>query len=188
MNQTRKLFQATCVFVLFILSSCGSSEDITPSNNNNNNNGQQNTGNATGEQVVNFELSMLGGGTFKMSEQLDKVVVLFFFGNSCPSCRAVGPEIEKQLNIGFSSNSDYVIIGLDQWDGTNSSVESFKNLTGISFPLLLNASKVASSFETTYDRLVVVDKKGKIAHKGTRGATNDISAVVSIVSDLLDDM
>jgi thiol-disulfide isomerase/thioredoxin len=116
------------------------------------------------------------------------VVVLFFFGNTCPSCRAVAPEIEKNLKVAFANRKDYVIVGLDQWNGSASSVRVFRDVTDVTFPLLLNAASVGNSFNTTYDRLVVVDKKGKIAHRGSRAATNDVNTVVATVNDLLDDM
>lgn len=141
--------------------------------------------NVPGDDAPNFELTALDGSKFKMSNQNDKVVVLFFFGNTCPSCKAVGPDIEKKLKEAFNGKFSFVIIGLDVWDGNSSSLESFKNNTGISFPLLLNASSVGSSYGTTYDRLIVVDKNGKIAHKGSRSASNDLSTVVSTVTDLL---
>lgn len=185
--RTNFLPRAIGVLVLstYMLYSCSQSEEVTPNTNNNN---QQTTADAAGDEGPNFELVALDGSTFKMSNQGDKVVVLFFFGNSCPTCRAAGPDLEKKLNEAFIDETDYVIIGLDQWDGTKTSVESFKKITGISFPLLLKASSVANSYSTTYDRLIVVDKKGKIVHKGARAAKSDISSVVTVVTDLLDDM
>ena len=48
-------------------------------------------------------------------------------------------------------------LGLDVWDGNSSSVDAFETVTEVSFPLLLNASSVARDYETTYDRIVVID-------------------------------
>lgn len=166
-----------------IMSSCSTSDDVNPNNMN-----QQNGNNSTDDSAPDFTLTALDGSQFKMSDQRDNVVVLFFFGSSCPSCRAVGSDIEKKLNTDFGANADYTIVGLDQWNETSSSVESFKTRTNITFPLLLNASQVAGSYSTTYDRLIVVDKKGKFVHKGSRAAANDINTVVAVVKDLLDDM
>jgi peroxiredoxin len=132
-----------------------------------------------------FELNSVDGKTVKLADFSDKVVVLFFFGNNCPSCRAVAPDIEKELNLPYAGRTDYVIIGLDQWDGNSNSVMSFKDNTMVSFPLLLNASSVARAYDTTYDRLLVIDKNGKIALKGRRGATNDVSIIKSKVDELL---
>lgn len=132
-----------------------------------------------------FELNALDGSSFKLSDQKDKVIVLFFFGNNCPSCKGVAPAVEKQLNEDFAGETDYVVIGLDVWDGNANAVNSFKDNTKVTFPLLLNASAVSKSYDTTYDRLVVIDKSGKIVHKGSRGASNDVGTVKSKVSDLL---
>lgn len=188
MIQRKTLIHAAgvMVFAVFLLASCSQPEDINPTSGNNGN--INNNTNAMGDDAPIFKLTALNGTTFDMADQDNKVVILFFFGNSCPSCRAVGPDIQKKINEVFKDKSDFVIVGLDVWDGNNSAMNSFKDLTGISFPLLLNASDVAKSYGTTYDRLIVVDKKGKIAHKGTRAASNDISTVEALVKDLLNDM
>lgn len=169
------LLLAASLFVLF--SACSSEDDVTPD--------VPGTPGSTNSKAPEFSLTSLDGGTVKLSDFKDKVVVLFFFGNSCPSCRAIAPSVESKLNTAFSSNSDYVILGLDQWDGNNAAVESFKNTTKVTFPLLLNASAVAGSFNTTYDRLIVIDKAGIVVFKGTQIASNDINKAVAKVEELL---
>ncbi len=136
----------------------------------------------TGTTASGFSLQSITGETVSLSDFSDKVLVLFFFGNSCPSCRAVGPSIQREISAAFSSRTDFAIVGIDQWDGNKASVESFKSVTGISFPLLLNGSTVARSYSTTYDRLLVVDKEGKVVFKGNSSASNDINAVVAKVN------
>ena len=190
MNLTSKFVstcQRVCTFLIIVIFalSCNSTDDVDPKNPQNN---QQQNGNDKGDAAPNFELKGLDGSTFKLSEQSDKVVVLFFLGSTCPSCRAVAPDIEEKLNVANSKEANFAIVGLDQWDGTKSAVQSFKDVTKVTFPLLLDASGVASEYKTTYDRLIVVDKKGKIAHMGSRAAANDISTVVSTVNELLDNM
>lgn len=132
-----------------------------------------------------FTLSDLGGNQVKLSDYKNKVVVLFFFGNNCPSCKAVGPTIETNLAVPFKNRTDYQILGLDQWNGNATSVEAFKTTTGVTFPLLLNASAVASDYKTTYDRLVVIDKNGKIAFSGNQVASSDVTAAKQKVEILL---
>ena len=162
---------------IITISSCSSDEEMTPD--------VDGTPGSTNSPAPEFSLTSLDGTTVKLSDYKDKVVVLFFFGNSCPSCKATAPTIESKLNTAFSSNSDYVILGLDQWDGNNSAVESFKNTTKVTFPLLLKASAVAGSYNTTYDRLVVINKAGIVAFKGTQIASNDINKAVAKVEELL---
>lgn len=122
---------------------------------------------------------------FSLSGFSNKVVVLFFFGSSCPSCKAIAPSIESQLAVPFAGRTDYQILGLDQWNGTITAVKSFESVTGVSFPLLLNAASVASEYKTTYDRLVVIDKSGRIVFSGTQNAASDLDAVKLKVEELL---
>ena len=106
-----------------------------------------------------------------------KVVLLFIFGNGWSACRAVAPDIESELVTPYANRNDYAVLGLDQWDGNASSVESFKRATGISFPLLLNSSGVVADYKTTYDRLVLIDKDGLIIFSGSQVAAADIQTV-----------
>jgi len=167
------------VSTLFVVScSSNSDADVTPPNT-------INPPGSTGSKAPDFSLNSSDGKLVKLSDYSGKVVVLFFFGNSCPSCKVAGSSIESKLAAPYASNSNYQIIGLDQWDGNLASVQSFKTTTGVSFPLLLNASSTTAAYKTTYDRLVVIDKSGNIAFSGTKLAASDADAVKSKVDELL---
>lgn len=140
---------------------------------------------SNGVKAPDFNLNSSDGKQVKLSDYNGKVVVLFFFGNTCPSCKAAAPSIESKLTTPYASNTNYQIIGLDQWDGNLAAVQSFRSTTGVSFPLLLTASSVAANYKTTYDRLVVINKKGEIAFTGTKGAASDADAAKAIVDQLL---
>jgi peroxiredoxin len=132
-----------------------------------------------------FTLKSLAGSDVSLSNFDNKVVVLFFFGNNCPSCKAAAPNVESMLVAPFASSTDYMVLGLDQWNGNAASVEAFKSATSVTFPLLLNASGVASDYNTTFDRIVIIDKAGNIAFKGTQSASSDITAAKAKVMELL---
>lgn len=132
-----------------------------------------------------FTLNSLASGTVKLADHPGKAIVLFFFGNNCPSCKSAAPNIEAMLHSPFKGRSDYLILGLDTWNGNANSVQAFKTTTGVTFPLLLSASTVATSYGTTYDRLVIIDKDGNVAFKGTRGASSDIATVKEKVEEIL---
>ena len=132
-----------------------------------------------------FKLKSLAGADVSLSDFKNKVVVLFFFGNNCPSCKAAAPNVESMLVTPFASNTNYMVLGLDQWNGNAASVQAFKTVTNVTFPLLLNASGVASDYKTTYDRIVVIDKTGKIAFSGKQAASSDISTAKTKVMELL---
>ena len=132
-----------------------------------------------------FTLKSLDGSNVSLSGFSNKVVVLFFFGNNCPSCKAAAPSVESMLAEPFASSTDYMLLGLDQWDGNAASVQAFKSATNVTFPLLLNASGVAADYKTTFDRIVVIDKSGKIAFSGKQSAATDIAAAKAKVMELV---
>ncbi|MCT4587660.1 MAG: TlpA family protein disulfide reductase [Carboxylicivirga sp.] len=176
-----KLILFSC-FIAFALASCSDSGDDMEEMMDENP-GEMKDMNA--KSAPDFSLKALDGSTVALNDFEDKVLVLFFFGNSCPSCKAAAPKVQTDIADAFASNAGFAIIGLDQWNGKDSAVQGFKNTTGVNFPLLLNASSVASDYNTTYDRLIVVDQDGKIVFKGSQGASKDISAVVTKVKSLL---
>jgi peroxiredoxin len=132
-----------------------------------------------------FTLKSLDGADVSLSGFNNKVVVLFFFGNNCPSCKAAAPSVESMLADPFASSTDYMLLGLDQWDGNAASVQAFKSATNVTFPLLLNASGVAADYKTTFDRIVVIDKSGKIVFSGKQSAATDIAAAKAKVMELV---
>lgn len=137
------------------------------------------------DDAPDFSITTFDNNELKLSDYKDEVLVIFFFGNSCPPCIGVGPDIQKRLFENLNDKNGYNIIGMDQWDGNASSVESFATTTGISFPLGIKASGIAKDFGTTYDRLVVINKDGKIAYKGTSIAANNLDEVEELVLSLL---
>ncbi|MEY5048261.1 MAG: hypothetical protein RLZZ175_1620 [Bacteroidota bacterium] len=139
----------------------------------------------TGEVAPAFSLKDLNGNTVQMSDYKGKVVLLFFLGNSCPSCKAVAPGIENTFVKGYANNSNFVLLGLDAWDGDKTAVSAFKSSTSVTFPLLSEASEVAANYKVAYDRLVVVDKNGFVRFKGSQLASNDIGSAKTVVDTYL---
>ena len=170
----------TLVFMLPLLiafSSCQKEQDDITGGGGNTNGGN--------DQAPGFTLKSLSGTDVKLSDYNNKIVVIFFFGYNCAPCLASSPSIESILYTPFQSRGDYQLLGLDTWNGNQSSVQAFQSSTGVSFPLLLNASAVASDYKTTYDKLVVINKEGKIVFRGYQAAAADIETVKQKVESLL---
>lgn len=169
--------------VLLLLTSCQENDEPAPDNMG----GPTEMEGEDEESKVapDFELTSLGGTQVKLSDQRDKVVVLFFFGFNCGLCRSAAPGIEQRINAAYATNANFAMFGLDQWNGNAAGVEGFKNTTGVTFPLLLDAAATARDYGTTYDRLIVVDQEGNIAYQANMNATNSVSTVVSTVQALL---
>jgi peroxiredoxin len=139
-----------------------------------------------GNPAPDFTLEDLDGQSFTLSDQVGKVVVIFVFGYSCPYCVSSGPVIEEKLVKPYLENEDYVIVGVDIWNGNAGSVTTFKNNTGLTIPLLLNAGGLASDYNTVQDRLFVIDQEGFLVYRSNTAAINDYANVVSIVNEKLD--
>lgn len=137
-----------------------------------------------GNAAPDFELNLLGGGTFKLSEQEGKVVFIFLFGNTCGPCQSVAPKVESEIYQEFKNNEAFVAIGMDTWDFSSdaTSVQGFKNVTGVTFPLAIKAGSVETDYSTSHDRLMVVDKEGILVHKGQVAASNDIGNVKDVIT------
>ncbi|TLX73973.1 TlpA family protein disulfide reductase [Labilibacter sediminis] len=177
----------TVVFIASFLA-CDKPNDASPEvNSGMDMKGSEDDNNNTvnAEQAPDFSLSDLNGNVVSLSDYTEKVIAIFFFGNACPPCKAVAPSVQTQLSDKYASRDDFILLGIDQWDGNNSAVKAFKSSTGVTFPLLLNGSSVAASFGTTYDRIVVIDKEGLIRFKGNRNVSSDLSTAVDVVAQYL---
>jgi peroxiredoxin len=139
-----------------------------------------------GSDAPDFTVDLLGDEDFTLSDHAGKVVLLFFFGNTCPYCYTSGPKVQE-IYTRFIDSSNFVVLGLDTWDSSSSSesVAAYQSTAGVSFPLAIKAGSVSSAYETTYDRLVIIDQEGIIRHKGTTAAVNDASSASAIIFDLL---
>jgi peroxiredoxin len=141
-----------------------------------------------GEQAPNFEIGLLGGETFNLADYEGKVVMVFFFGNTCPSCRAVGSIVESQIYQEYMDDEgNLVAVGIDTWNSSSneSSVTGFQNATGITFPLGIKGGDVAVNYQSTYDRLMVIDRAGILVHKGIVVASNDIDNTIAAIAESL---
>jgi len=134
-----------------------------------------------GEAAPDFSLSQLDGGSFTLSDHLGKVVFIFTFGNSCSHCIANGPSTESIIYQEFKDDPRFVAVGIDAWDGNSAKLSSFRASTGITYPLLMNGSTVVSTYESNYDRLIVIDPDGLIQYKSNNNATQAVCGDAKVV-------
>ncbi len=139
-----------------------------------------------GQPAPDFTLNKLGGGSFRLSDQQGKVVMIFMFGYNCHFCVTAGPQIEASLVTPYQNREDYVAIGADLWNGSQSGVESFRSSSSLSIPLLMQASTLATSYNTAHDRIIVVDKNGSIVFKNNgQAAENVLSEATTAINNAL---
>ncbi len=147
-------------------------------------NGPTSVGDKIGEPAPDFTYTSLDGESVTLSQQNGKVVYLFFFGANCPHCRANGPVTETRIYQEFDDNPNFVALGLDTWNTSASSVNNFKSITGISYPLLLNAQQSLIDYygdSGSYDRSVVIAADGTIAYQGNVFVNQDTDIVIDVI-------
>ena len=140
-----------------------------------------------GSAAPDFSYPRLGGGTLALSDYEGKVVFVFLFGNTCPFCLAVGNRTETEVNATFGSNPNFQAVGLDLWTSTSNaaSVSTFRSRTGITYPLGLQAGSMASLYQTTYDRVLVIGADGVLRYKGSSATSSTLVAATGVIENLL---
>ncbi|NJO92742.1 MAG: redoxin family protein [Chloroflexia bacterium] len=143
-------------------------------------------GQNVGDNAPDFTLSTVNGSSFTLSEKSGKVIFLFLFGYGCPHCLANGNNTETGIYSEFKNNQNFVALGIDTWNGNQSGVENFISQTGITYPVAMNGSSVQSAYNTTYDRIIVIDQEGVIRYKATANATSSVvNEAKAVINNLL---
>lgn len=134
-----------------------------------------------GQAAPSFSLSPLGGGSaVSLAGLQGKVVYVFFYGAGCSHCRANGPVTESQIHQQFRTNDSFRAVGIDTWNESSGTNTTFRSITGITYPLLLNGRNVLNAYYgnfSSYDRSVVIGSDGKLLYRGTGFVNTDVAAV-----------
>lgn len=142
-----------------------------------------------GEAAKDFTLKDLSNMDYMLSSNKGKVILVFLVGYNCSLCKASAPSVKSQLVDAFNGNDKFQAIVIDVWDGNTSSVQGFQSSTNLNNATFLQkGSGVAADWSTTYDRVFVVDKQGKIAFRGTRAAQSDVSSAKSAIQTALNEV
>lgn len=146
---------------------------------------------SVGEQAPDFAHQILDeseGTRITLSDLKGQIVYIFFYGAGCPHCRTNGPITETEIFQVFKDDSNFVALGLDTWNNSVSANQNFRNVTGITYPLLLNARETLVDYyggSGFYDRSVVIGADGFIKYKGSTFVDSDYEDVVEVIEDEL---
>ncbi len=142
---------------------------------------------SVGDDAPEFSLQVLGeteGTKVTLSDLSGKVVYIFFYGAGCPHCLSNGPVTESQIYQSFKNDTNFVALGLDTWDYSVSANNSFRNQTGITYDLLLQAKQTLVAYyggSGFYDRSIVIGADRKLTYKGNGYVNTDYQQVVSVI-------
>lgn len=140
-----------------------------------------------GDQAKDFTVTTLSGGTYTLSNDYGKVILIFFFGFNCPFCLQHGPEIQKKIINTFTYDQNFAAVGVDVWNGSNSAVEAFKTSTGLTIPLGVKAGDVGALYGVQQDVLMVIDARQQIIFQSQtyQDATDEAKSKVQEALDAL---
>lgn len=117
----------------------------------------------SGQTAPDFELPLLADGTFKLSEQKGKVVVIDFWATWCGPCVRALPEMKK-LAEAYAENPDVVVVGFSTDDEKNrDKVEKLVAKHKLAYPIGLGPAEAKDAFKVGgIPCVVVVGKDGVV--------------------------
>ena len=127
----------------------------------------------SGEAAKEFELSLLDGGTLRLSELQGKVVVLNFWASWCPPCRAEMPSFQR-ISEEYADRG-VVFVGVAVSD-TEEKARAFAERVGVTYPLGLDTTgDIAIAYRAiTLPTTFLIDRRGierrKIVNAVNEGA------------------
>jgi len=78
------------------------------------------------------------------------------------------------------------VLGLDVWDGSATQLALYREITDVSFPLLMRASReIGLMSKGAIDALVVVDQAGVVRFRSSRSRP-EVDSALLVIGSLLD--
>ena len=133
---------------------------------------------------ADFSLTVLSGGSARLSDYKGKVVILNFWATWCPPCVSEMPSMENLYKQ--YKDKGVEILAVDLRENVNT-VRQFINNNGYTFPVLLDRDgRVGGLYgveaiPTTY----IIDREGKIAGRIVGSIYWDTPQVIAAIETLL---
>lgn len=114
-----------------------------------------------GKEAPDFTIKLLQGGSFTLSEQRGKGVIVNFWATYCPPCIREMPAIERQYQK--YKEQGLVVIGVNTGEG-RVTVQGYVNRLGVTYPIGLDPNfEVTNLYKTDpLPRTIFIDPEGKV--------------------------
>ncbi len=117
-----------------------------------------------GQKAPDFSAKMIDGTTFKLSDNLGKIVVLQFTASWCSVCIKEMPLLEKEI-WQIHKDKNFILIGVDR-DEPLETVRKFAKATKITYPLVLDPGAdifgLYANKNSGVTRNIVINSTGEI--------------------------
>lgn len=126
------------------------------------------------------------GGTIDNNSQLGRVTVLYYWGTWCVPCQAVSPEISKVAEHFDGQPVD--VFGLAIRERDPQAPRDLMSQKSYKHRLVLGAESTTGPFRVrVYPTIVVIDKQGNIAYKGSPNKDRTPEALGDEITDAVQD-
>lgn len=140
-----------------------------------------------GTKMPAFQLQALDQQFYGTEKAEGKITLLYFLGHNCAPCVASGPYLEQDIWQNVRSKPNVQMMGLDLWNGSISELTLYKNITGITFPLLRQAAlnrATANYAGAGLSDLVVLDQEGIVRLVINGEGITDYPRVMAMIASL----
>ena len=139
-----------------------------------------------GQMAPDFSVETLGGGTFTLSEQKNKVVLINWFATWCPPCQKEMPHLQKEVWEAFATQG-LVMISVARQEKADV-VAPFVKKFEVTWPFGLDPDRKAYAqyAEAFIPRNTLVGPDGRIIFQSEGFEEADFKAMIKAISKALE--
>lgn len=137
-----------------------------------------------GAKFPAFKLQGLDSQFYGTEGAEGKISVLYFLGYNCAPCVGAGPYLESEMWATIKQMPNVQMMGLDLWNGSIAQLSQYKNITGITFPLLKQAGLTRNYAGAGLSDMVVVDQEGYVRLVINGEGRSDYPSVLNMIASL----
>ena len=140
-----------------------------------------------GQAAPDFTLDTLTGGTFTLSEQRGRVVLINWFATWCPPCQAEMPHLQKEVWDVFGRRAGFTMVSVAREEKADV-VKPFVQDKGLTWNFALDPDRRAYAryAEAFIPRNTVVDGQGRIIFQSEGFEEPEFREMIRVIREALE--